>query len=129
MYDRLESKTTAAAMAKASDSMHGSGQGFSTSQEGEKADDYMQWLWMDLDWRRWAVYVQQTMGAGAGYIQVVHSSLCTPHGCLTLPPCLCVCVCVYHGYLWHALAAFTWIQDDLPYMWCRTRSIKNLSNL
>jgi hypothetical protein len=26
---------------------------YNNSQEGSVADEYMQWLWMDIDWLRW----------------------------------------------------------------------------
>jgi len=33
--------------------MEGESAGFANSQEGSIADEYMQWLWMDMDWRRY----------------------------------------------------------------------------
>jgi len=52
-YDALEAKTTAAAIEAASKHMEGESTGFTSSQEGSVADEYMQWLWLDIDWRRW----------------------------------------------------------------------------
>jgi len=51
-YDALEAKTTAAAIEAANKHLEGESSGFVKSQEGSVADEYMQWLWLDIDWRR-----------------------------------------------------------------------------
>eukprot|EP00983_Pelagomonas_calceolata_P025906 812665-Pelagomonas_calceolata.AAC.4 len=73
-YDALEAKTTAAAIEAASKHMEGESTGFTSSQEGSVADEYMQWLWLDIDWRRYMQWLwldtSACSGCGCGWIQV-----------------------------------------------------------
>lgn len=50
-YDARETKTAAALSATLA-AAEAAGRPPPTIEEGQQADEYMQWLWMDYDWRR-----------------------------------------------------------------------------